>query len=135
VKTGGKRITIAAVIGAIVLGAVLFAFLGSPVVPKIEGERVYKIKYHLQKIIDAAEIHRVASGAYPENIVDFTDEPGFTGDPTLRLLEPNLRDPWGHHYDYRIIAGKPHVFCYGKDGVPGGTGDNQDFEWPEPEGR
>ncbi len=43
-----------------------------------------------------------------------------------------IADPWARPYIYKIVDGKPHIFCYGKDGIPGGTGEDKDFEWPEP---
>jgi general secretion pathway protein G len=40
-----------------------------------------------------------------------------------------LIDPWGRPYEYRFPGkkGQPEIFTLGKDGAPGGTGEDQDI--------
>ncbi len=54
------------------------------------------------------------------------DEPSWNG-PYLKKAVPN--DPWGHAYVYRTPGqrGDFDLFSYGRDGKPGGTGDDTDI--------
>jgi hypothetical protein len=40
----------------------------------------------------------------------------------------NSVDPWGRPYIYKLVDGKPRAACIGRDGVPGGTGPDEDQE-------
>lgn len=65
---------------------------------------------------------------YPESLEKLL-EPDVNGHKYLDLK--NLpKDPWGNEYGYEPASGggKPRVFCLGKDGQPGGEGDNADFD-------
>ena len=57
-----------------------------------------------------------------------------TAEEGLVAIQPYLKkplptDPWGHAYVYRIPGerGEYDVFSYGRDGKPGGTGENADI--------
>ncbi len=54
------------------------------------------------------------------------DEPAWNG-PYLRKAVPN--DPWGHAYVYRTPGqkGEFDLFSYGRDGKPGGIGEDADI--------
>ena len=51
---------------------------------------------------------------------------GWSG-PYLKKAVPN--DPWGHAYVYRTPGSKSEfdLFSYGRDGKPGGTGEDADI--------
>ena len=59
-------------------------------------------------------------------VVRPSDEPGWSG-PYLKKAVPN--DPWGRPYVYRMPGQKAEfdLFSYGRDGKPGGTGDDADI--------
>ncbi len=49
---------------------------------------------------------------------------------TFLAIKPPLRDPWGHEYLYDAPSPEyptPRVYSYGKDGQPGGDGDDADI--------
>jgi hypothetical protein len=55
-------------------------------------------------------------------------------DQEIVITLDQTKDPWGNEYVYKLGADRrPHVYCYGKDGKQGGTGEDRDHEWPEPE--
>jgi general secretion pathway protein G len=53
------------------------------------------------------------------------DEPSWNG-PYLKKAVP--ADPWGHPYVYRVPGqkGEFDLFSYGRDGKPGGNGEDAD---------
>lgn len=60
----------------------------------------------------AAERFRLDRGRFPDSVADLV--PRYL--PTVR------RDPWGHEVQYLRRGDGYRVICYGKDGLPGGTG-------------
>jgi len=45
------------------------------------------------------------------------------------LLSELPTDPWGNPYEYRLPGqhGTFDIICYGRDGAPGGTGEDADI--------
>ncbi|HEX6006268.1 MAG TPA: type II secretion system major pseudopilin GspG [Burkholderiales bacterium] len=58
-----------------------------------------------------------------------TNEPNWQG-PYLKKAAPN--DPWGRPYIYRVPGQKNEydLFSYGRDGKPGGSGEDADIGNP-----
>lgn len=84
----------------------------------------------LEKALDA---YRLDAGGYPNNELGLNalvqrppSEPRWNG-PYLRKNVPP--DPWGRPYLYKIPGekGEYDLVSYGKDGQPGGTGENADL--------
>lgn len=84
----------------------------------------------LEKALDA---YRLDAGGYPNNELGLNalvqrppNEPRWNG-PYLRKNVP--LDPWGRPYLYKIPGekGEYDLVSYGKDGQPGGTGENADL--------
>lgn len=83
----------------------------------------------IQQLCAALEAYAAGhSGKYPATLEE--------------LEEPkSLRDPWGHAYQYELPNAErrwPDVYSLGKDGLPGGTGPDEDIHpirLPEPEKR
>lgn len=80
----------------------------------------------------AIEQFRLDVGRYPSNeeglgalTVRPANDPRWQG-PYLKKAAPT--DPWGKPYIYRLTeSGDFEILSYGKDGVPGGEGDNADL--------
>lgn len=84
----------------------------------------------LEKALDQ---YRLDTGRYPSGEAGLAalvqrpqNEPKWNG-PYLRKAVP--LDPWGKPYAYRMPGEKADfdLASYGKDGVPGGTGDGADI--------
>jgi type II secretory pathway pseudopilin PulG len=113
--------------------AAVAVWLGARLVDRYrQAERERKIRGDLAAIGNVIETYMQVSGQYPslmEEIVmdpkSFGDSPGVTKDQAI--------DPWGREYRFETeTTGRPRVYCLGRDGKRGGTGEDQDFEWPEP---
>jgi len=84
----------------------------------------------LEKALDQ---YRLDTGRYPNNELGLkalverpASEPKWSG-PYLRKDVPP--DPWGRPYVYKVPGekGEFDLLSYGKDGQPGGTGENADL--------
>lgn len=83
----------------------------------------------LQKALDH---YRLDTGHYPNTdqglaalVVRPQNEPKWDGPYLTKAVPP---DPWGHSYNYRSPGehGDYDLYSFGKDGQPGGTGENAD---------
>ena len=84
----------------------------------------------LEKSLDA---YRLDTGHYPttqQGLSALVTQPsGTTGWAGPYLKKGVPMDPWGHPYQYKSPGehGEYDVWSYGKDGAPGGTGENADI--------
>ena len=87
----------------------------------------------IRQIKSALQLMYVDTGRYPteaEGLRTLESEPatmpGWRG-PYVEL-EGGLFDPWGREFEYRQIdGGSVEVWSYGRDGQPGGSGEDQDI--------
>jgi general secretion pathway protein G len=114
----------------------IIGILGTLVTVKVVGyianAQRTKILTDLKTIYRAAEMYQSTLGSFPQNIDDLKSGKGPNSEFVASI--ENDKDPWGNQYEYTVLDGKPHVRCNGRDGAPGGEGENQDYEWPETEG-
>ena len=116
---------------------VIIGLLAGLVAPRYFGQvgksEVNVAKAQLDALEKALDQYRLDTGHYPSTEVGLdalinrpADEPKWNG-PYLRKSVP--LDPWGKPYMYRVPGQKGDfdVLSYGKDGQPGGTGENADI--------
>jgi general secretion pathway protein G len=116
---------------------VIIGLLTGFVAPRYFGQvgksEVNTAKAQIDALEKALDQYRLDTGRYPNSelglkalITRPPEEPKWAG-PYLRKDVPN--DPWGKPYVYRM-PGEKHDFdllSFGKDGVPGGTGEGADL--------
>ena len=111
----------------------IIGLLGTFVVVKVQTvipeTQKTKIKHDLQAIVEAAEMYYFMNGSYPTSLGDLLSGKTENGDETIVLQK--TADPWSNSYEYELVEGKPKAYCYGRDGEPGGQGDDADYEYPE----
>lgn len=81
-----------------------------------------RIKSDLATIANACEVYKLNNNnKYPDNA-----EALAAGDNPILTKIP--KDPWGNPYQLKREGSKVVVWCYGEDGVPGGTeGNDMDY--------
>ena len=71
------------------------------------------------------------TGQYPTTLNDLVQDPGLQGWCGPYLKSSQLLDPWGRSFIYipgGRIDGGPLLIYYGKDGKPGGKGEDADVD-------
>lgn len=120
----------------VVLGIIsLLATVAAPQVLRYLGKaKSETAKAQIAAISTALELYALDNGGYPPQQVGLNalvqspqGAPGWKG-PYLKRSE-GLIDPWGRPYEYRFPGkkGQPEVFTLGRDGAPGGAGEDQDI--------
>jgi general secretion pathway protein G len=116
---------------------VIIGLLASYVAPRyfdqIGKSETKAARAQLDALDKSLAAYRLDTGHYPSTAQSLkalverpTDEPKWAGPYLSKALPP---DPWGRAYIYRLPgdAGRDYdLMSLGKDGQPGGTGDNAD---------
>jgi general secretion pathway protein G len=115
----------------------IIGLLAGFVAPRYFGQvgksEVNVAKAQIDALEKALDQYRLDTGRYPSAelglealITRPANEPKWNG-PYLRKAVP--LDPWGKPYIYRIPGGKGDfdLLSYGKDGQPGGSGEDADI--------
>ncbi|MGE8333967.1 type II secretion system major pseudopilin GspG [Pseudomonas laurylsulfatiphila] len=113
---------------------VVLGLLAGIVAPKYFAQlgrsEVKVAKAQIEGLSKALDIYRLEVGHYPSTeqglqalVTAPADEPRWTG-PYLQKKLP--QDPWGHNYNYRYPGENSEydLLSMGKDGQPGGEGEN-----------
>ncbi|WP_347907467.1 type II secretion system major pseudopilin GspG [Pseudomonas grandcourensis] len=113
---------------------VVLGLLAGIVAPKYFAQlgrsEVKVAKAQIEGLSKALDLYRLEVGHYPSTeqglqalVTAPADEPRWTG-PYLQKKLP--QDPWGHNYAYRYPGENSEydLLSMGKDGQPGGEGEN-----------
>lgn len=111
----------------------LAAYVGPRYFSQIGKSEVTTAKAQMQALARALDQYRLDTGHYPnseQGLNALMNPPGeelkWNG-PYLQSAVPP--DPWGKPYIYRLKEERAdfELLSYGKDGLPGGTGEAQDL--------
>ena len=115
----------------------IIGLLAGYVAPRYFGQigksEVNAAKAQMDSLEKALDAYRLDTGRYPSAeaglnalVTKPQDEPKWNG-PYLRKAVPN--DPWGKPYIYKVPGerGDYDLVSLGKDGKPGGTGEDADL--------
>ncbi|MBI3347302.1 MAG: type II secretion system major pseudopilin GspG [Burkholderiales bacterium] len=116
---------------------VIIGLLAGYVGPKFFGQigksEVKAAKAQIDALQKSLDQYRLDVGRYPSTeqglavlVAKPADEPKWAG-PYLAKALP--KDPWGHDYQYRSPGehGEYDLLSFGKDGRPGGEGEDADL--------
>lgn len=120
---------------------IILAVLAAAVIPRVihrtEDARRTRAMTDISTLTSALEAYKVDNGDYPtteQGLMALWQPP--TTDPVPKhwngpyLKKPIITDPWGNPYVYTCPGEHDPDFdivSYGKDGQPGGEGDNADI--------
>lgn len=118
-----------------VIIGLLVGYVGPRYFAQIGKSEVKTARAQIDAFEKALDQYRIDTGHYPATeqglgvlVVKPESEPKWAG-PYLRKAVP--LDPWGNAYVYRLPGerggGDFDLLSYGKDGKPGGTGENADL--------
>jgi len=122
--------TLAELMVVIVIIGLLATLVVPNVMKKLFTANITKAKADITAIANAVDQYAIENaGRYPDSLelLVTPDENGFT----FLKGEVVPKDPWGFEYGYEPPAAGSQtyrVLSYGKDGSPGGEGDNADID-------
>ena len=115
-----------------VIIGLLAGYVGPKYFAQIGKSEVKAARAQIDALEKALDQYRLDVGHYPSAELGLnalntrpSNEPKWQG-PYLKKEVPP--DPWGHAYIYRIPGehGEYDLYSYGKDGQPGGSGEDAD---------
>ena len=118
----------------IVIIGLLAAYVGPKYFSQLGKSEVTVAKAQIEAFEKSLDTYRLDVGRYPtteEGLAALMAAPPTAGakwnGPYLKKGVP--QDPWGHPYQYRSpgAKGEYEIVSTGKDGQPGGTGENADI--------
>jgi general secretion pathway protein G len=129
-----RAFTLIEAIVVIVIIGVLATLIAPPLFNKIMGSKITTAGTNAKTIASAVHLYQADWGVLPEDLSLLLAKPsdGSSKGPYLNNKD-ELLDPWGHPFVLRVPAQKNQDFdiiSYGADGMPGGTGDNEDIVKP-----
>ena len=127
-NVGRRGFTLAELMVVIVILGLLATLVVKNVVPALFTARRTIAKTEIQNIAAAIDLFTIKNGRLPENL-DVLIQPDENGVRWLKDREKIPLDPWGFEYWYKPDD-RGYTFeigSYGKDGEPGGEGDNEDM--------
>ena len=133
-STGSDRgFTLLELLVVIVIIGLLAAYVGPKYFAQLGKSEITVTKAQIEAFEKALDTYRLDVGRYPaseEGLAALVVKPA----SALKWNGPYLKkdappDPWGHVYLYKSPGGKGdyEILSYGKDGQPGGTGEDTDI--------
>lgn len=132
-KNNQPGFTLIELLIVIVIIGLLASYVGPKYFSQLGKSEITVAKAQIEAFEKALDTFRIDVGRYP------TSEEGLTAlqtkPPTANVWNgPYLKkdiplDPWGHAYIYRTPGshGEFDIISYGKDGQPGGSGEDADI--------
>lgn len=133
-RTRGAGFTLLELLVVIVIIGLLAAYVGPKYFAQLGKSEVTIAKAQMEAFEKSLDTYRLDVGRYPtteEGMGALMAAPPAAGakwnGPYLKKGVP--KDPWGHPYQYRAPGAKSdyEIISTGKDGQPGGTGENADI--------
>jgi general secretion pathway protein G len=130
----GRGFTLLELLVVIVIIGLLAAYVGPKYFSQLGKSEVTVAKAQIEAFEKSLDTYRLDVGRYPtteEGLNALLTAPATAGakwnGPYLKKGVPP--DPWGRPYQYKApgTRGEYEITSLGKDGQPGGTGDNADI--------
>lgn len=128
-----RGFTLLELLVVIVIIGLLAAYVGPKYFSQLGKSEAIVARAQIEAFERGLDTFRIDVGRYPateEGLNALLAKPVSVSKwngPYLKKEVP--QDPWGHSYIYRVpgTRGDFEILSYGKDGQPGGTGDNADI--------
>jgi general secretion pathway protein G len=130
--SGRKGFTLVELLVVMVILAMLAALVGPRLFPKLGKGKSSAAKAQIELLGQALDHFRLDTGDYPTTqeglnaLIVNPNKEKWDG-PYLKKEMPN--DPWNRPYLYQSPGahGEYDLYSYGRDGAPGGDGEDQDI--------
>ncbi|EHP44244.1 general secretion type II pathway protein G [Cupriavidus basilensis OR16] len=128
-----RAFTLLELLVVVVIIGLLASYVGPKYFSQIGKSEVTVARSQIEAFERALDSFRLDVGRYPsseEGLAALLDRPGNLARWNGPYLKKNVPlDPWGHPYTYRAPGSKGdfEIISLGKDGQPGGVGENADL--------
>jgi general secretion pathway protein G len=133
-RNRGAGFTLLELLVVIVIIGLLAAYVGPKYFSQLGKSEVTVAKAQIEAFEKSLDTYRLDVGRYPSAEEGLAALMAAPASATAKWNGPYLKkgvplDPWGHAYVYRSPGSKAEyeIISYGKDGQPGGSGDNADI--------
>jgi general secretion pathway protein G len=116
-----RGMTLIEIIVVITILSLLTAAVAVAVIPRLEEAKRDRVRLDIAAVKQGLDTFYAKKGKYPDTGV------GLKGLVDTQIMEKVPMDPWDHEYLYVLESGKPVITSYGKDGTPGGEGNDADI--------
>jgi general secretion pathway protein G len=132
-RVGTRGFTLLELLVVMVIIGLLAGYVGPKFFGQIGKSEVKAAKAQVDALQKALDQYRIDMGRYPSTeqglnvlVTKPSDEPRWAG-PYLSKAVP--KDPWQHEFVYRAPGehGDYDLLSYGRDGRPGGEGEDADL--------
>jgi general secretion pathway protein G len=117
--------TLIEIMVVITILGLIAAAVGVAVIPKLGEAKVDRARLDIKQIESALKLYYTKKGKYPDTAN------GLRALVETNNLEKIPTDPWDKEYVYMNEGGKPVIMSYGRDGSPGGEGEDADVSSKE----
>ncbi len=128
----GKGFTLVEMLVVMVIISLIAALVGPRLFPKLGKGKQSAARAQIELLGQGLDHFRLDIGRHPttqEGLNALMVNPGIENwdGPYLKKEKPS--DPWGKPYNYQCPGshGDYDLFTYGRDGAPGGEGEDQDI--------
>ncbi|GGC83365.1 type II secretion system major pseudopilin GspG [Undibacterium terreum] len=132
-NTLNRGFTLLELLVVIVIIGLLAAYVGPKYFSQLGKSEVTIAKAQIEAFEKALDTYRLDVGHYPtseEGLAALLVKPAAAANWNGPYLKKNVPlDPWGHAYVYKVPGTKTEfdILSYGKDGQPGGSGEDTDI--------
>ena len=132
-STRTRGFTLLELLVVMVIIGLLAGYVGPKFFSQIGKSEVKAARAQIDALTKSLDQYRIDTGHYPSTeqglaalVTRPTDEPKWSGPYLSKAL---TKDPWGHEYQYRNPGehGEYDLLSFGKDGRPGGEGEDADL--------
>lgn len=133
IRRGSAGFTLLELLVVIVIIGLLAAYVAPKYFDKLGKSEVTVAKAQIEALEKSLDMMRLDIGRYPtteEGLNALVGAPPAAAKWNGPYLQKGLPpDPWGHPYQYRAPGARAEyeIVSMGKDGQPGGSGDNADI--------
>ena len=130
-KHDNRGFTLIELMVVVIILGILALYVGPKIMGEPEKAKRVKAKMDIATFETALKMYKLDNGVYPsteQGLTALVEKPE-TGEIPKKWREVP-KDPWGNEFVYISpgVQGDFDLISYGKDGVPGGEGeDNQDI--------
>lgn len=127
--SGEAGFTLVELLVVLAIVALVATLVGPRVLGYVGSARADTASVQVRNIANALELYHLDAGRYPDasqGLSALVSGGGAAGGPYLRDAS-GLQDPWGRPYGYESDGTGYRVVSLGRDGAPGGTGEDADI--------